>query len=343
MAAKSTAKSAARPASSAEAAPRYGHFCSVKPSRERQFAIDVHSDRAAAIAAVADKWVNGTVLSYYFFDKPRDGETVSFADGSSEFVSWKGSKAQQDQVRKAFKTWKDLGIGLEFKEVAAREQALLRIGFMPGDGSWSYVGVAARDIGSDQRTINFGWDLSGPGFDTALHEIGHALGFHHEHQNPFSGIVWDDEAVYAALARPPNRWDRQKTFYNIIRKLPEGSVQGTQWDNNSVMHYPFEAGLIKQPEHYRANPLRPAEQLNLSLTPNSSRIYEIRTFGSADTVIVLFEEQSGGRLKYVGGDDDSGFDRNAYLRVRLARGRRYVLRIRLYYADRAGETAVMWW
>ena len=365
-----------------QAAPRYGHYCSVKPTRERVFGPGVSIDRASAIASVGDKWVNGTELSYYFFDKPDDGETVSYADGSTEFVSWKGAKAQLDVVRKAFKAWKDIGIGLNFKEVPTREQATLRIGFMPGDGSWSYVGRAVLDIGKGQRTMNFGWDLTRSGDDTALHEIGHSLGFQHEHQNPFSGIVWNEEAVYAALAQPPNQWPREKTLFNIIRKLPSGSVQGTQWDRNSVMHYPFEAGLIQQPAEFQTMALRPAgglsardisyakqiypvigglssyptlkllesrtlklragEQLDLRLEPGSSRMYEMRTFGTSDTVVVLFEDV-GGELKYRGGDDDSGEDRNAYLRVRLVRKSKYVLRIRLYYADRPGETGVMWW
>jgi hypothetical protein len=360
----------------------YAHYCSVKPTPERVFPPGVSADRAAAIAAVVDKWVNGTELSYYFFDQPGDGENVLFADGHTEFMPWAGAENQKDAVRRAFDAWKDLGIGLKFTEVSSREQALVRIGFMQDHRSWSYVGRALLDIGKDQRTMNIGWDITRPGDDTALHEIGHTMGFHHEHQNPFSGIVWDEERVYEALAGPPNRWNRETTFHNIIRKLPEGSVQGTQWDNNSVMHYPFEAGLIRQPQRYQTEPLRPqgglsardvsyvkqlyppmgpvsdhpelkllesrhmnlraGEQLDLRLSPKSSRWYEIRTFGASDTVIVLYE-QVNGELKYRGGDDDSGEDRNAYLRVRMGRDRTYVLRIRLYYADRPGETGVMWW
>lgn len=373
---KSSSKSAAD-----EAPPRYRPICAVKPGRVRALPTGLGADRAAAIASVSDKWVNGTVLSYYFFDQATDGETVHYADGSSEFISWRGAKAQADVVRKAFATWKALGIGLEFKEVTSRDQATLRIGFMAGNGSWSYVGRDVLDIGKDQRTMNFGWNIANDA-DTAIHEIGHSLGFNHEHQNPFAGIVWDEEAVYNALAQPPNSWPREKTHYNIIRKLPEGSVQGTEWDKDSVMHYPFEAGLIKQPAIYQTQPLQPAgglsardksyvkqlypplqpvakypvlkllesrklklkagEQLDLLLEPTSSRYYEIRTFGTADTVVVLFE-QVGGDLKYRAGDDDSGEDRNAYLKQRLTRGAKYVLRIRLYYADRPGETGVMWW
>ncbi|WP_265939207.1 M12 family metallopeptidase [Bacillus thuringiensis] len=45
--------------------------------------------------------------------------------------------------------------------------------------------------------MNFGWYITrNPSeIDTAIHEIGHTLGFPHEHQNTKSGIEWDEEAV----------------------------------------------------------------------------------------------------------------------------------------------------
>jgi hypothetical protein len=55
--------------------------------------------------------------------------------------------------------------------------------------------------------------------------------------------------------------------------------------------------------------------------------------------MVLFEE-AGSESIYIQGDDDSGFERNALIRERLYRGREYILRVRLYYSDIAGETAV---
>lgn len=378
----------ATPRKQSTAAPRksappsgYFHYCNVRPSTPRTFATGVNADRASAINVLSDKWVNGTELSYYLLDKPGDGENLIMADGSTSFVRWTGAAAQKDAVRGAFKAWSDLGIGLRFKEVPSREQAMIRIGFMRGNGSWSYVGRAILDIASDQRTMNFGWDIPNDP-TTAIHEIGHTLGFEHEHQNPFSGIVWDEEKVYAELAKPPNSWPRQKTEYNIIRKISESRVQGTTWDMDSVMHCPFAAGLITEPERYRTQALQPAgglsardqayvkelyppqgpvtgfpelklmqsmplkisagQQIDVRIKPARSRIYEIRTFGSADTVVVLFEDVDG-ELKYRGGDDDSGEDRNAYLKLRMSRGAKYVLRLRLYCADHAAETAVMWW
>ncbi len=379
--ARPTSTTPRKNAAGSTTSPRHPQYCNVRPSQPREFGPDVGADRVRAINSLANKWVNGTELSYYFFDQPADGENVTMADGSVRFVPWTGPEAQKSAMRKAFTVWADLGIGLTFKEVSSRDQAMVRIGFMAGDGSWSYVGRDILNQASDQRTMNIGWNIAAD-LDTGIHEIGHTLGFQHEHQNPFSGIVWDEEKVYEALAGPPNNWPRQKTFFNIIRKLDVASVQGTQWDSNSVMHYPFEAGLITTPEIYRTQPLHPAgglsardgtyarqlypalgpvagfpeltlmesrpldiaagQQIDLRLLPTRSRNYEIRTFGASDTVIVLFEDVNGD-LKYRGGDDDGGEARNAYLKLRMSRGSKYVLRLRLYHADHSGETAVMWW
>ena len=60
-------------------------------------------------------------------------------------------------------------------------------------------------------------------------------------------------------------------------------------------------------------------------------------------MLVLFEEVDG-ELRFLAGDDDSGEDRNALLEVKLFKGRRYVARVRLYWAWASGGTAVMlWW
>jgi hypothetical protein len=45
-----------------------------------------------------------------------------------------------------------------------------------------------------------------------------------------------------------------------------------------------------------------------------TRYYEIRTFGASDSVMVLFEYQDG-EPRYLTADNDSGEDRNAYIRV----------------------------
>lgn len=358
-------------------------YCALPAVAPRTFDPGVNPDRAALIIMLDRKWLNGTVLHYYFFDRETDGRSVLLQNGTREFRKWTTSTAEKDVVRKAFKVWNDVGIGLSFKEVRVREEAEVRIGFMRGDGAWSYVGrdIIDLELGVNERTMNFGWDLlrHARELDTAVHEIGHTLGFPHEHQNPKAGIVWDEEAVYRALAGSPNFWDRAKTKRNIIDKIDPDDVQGSEWDPNSIMHYPFERNLIREPAQFRnglqpagglsardktwvktfyppisqpTDVLTPAQSMPLSLTPGQQRDFKVQptatrdynfgTFGTSDTVMVLFEEVSG-ELRYLKGDDDSGEDRNASFRVRLREGRKYVLRIRLYYATIAGETAVMMW
>lgn len=363
---------------------RLHELCALPEVPERVFEREVNPDRAELIRVIDKKWVNGTVLHFYFFDRPTDGETVFFQNGTSEFRKWTTTEPEKEVVRRALNVWSNLDIGLQFKEVRSRDEAEIRIGFMRGDGAWSYIGRDIIDlgIGRDERTMNFGWDLTRNPDEvhTAIHEIGHTMGFPHEHQNPNAGMVWDEEAVYAALAQPPNRWSREKTLHNIIRKIAPDTVQGSNWDPNSVMHYPFGPGLIKEPAQYRNGlfpagglserdrtwaktfypplddadnkelkpaesvklAIKPGEQRNFVITPKATRYYEFGTFGTSDTVLVLFENRDG-EPRYLTGDDDSGEDRNAHIRIKLTSGRKYVLRVRLYYTNSAGETAVMLW
>jgi hypothetical protein len=340
------------------------HYCALREAPERTFTTDVTPGRVRLIRQNESKWMNETVIHYYFFNQP---------------ASWRGKPAELEIVRKAFKKWKGLGIGLEFKEVDSPDEAEVRIGFLRGDGAWSYLGRDVLNYGASERTMNFGWNISDD-IDTAIHEIGHTLGFPHEHQNPFAGIEWDEEAVYAALAQPPNNWSRGTTWWNIIRKINPDEVQGSRWDPNSIMHYPFEPGLILKPEQYTDTGLWPApglskadkewaltlypsvepkipklspfkfvrlklnagEQANFEVDVPATRTYNFQTFGNSDTVMVLFEEIDG-EPRYVTGDDDSGFDYNAKFKVKLFSGKKYILRLRLYWAHRTGDFGVLMW
>lgn len=340
-------------------------YCAQPPQTQPVLRPDLSPDRAKAILLIRTKWVNGTVLHYAFLDE--DGDLV-------------GGEEQRDEVRRAFQEWKELGIGLEFTEVPDPADAEVRISFLAGDGSWSYVGRDVLLIGVREPTMRFGWNLTSQyGKATARHEIGHTLGFAHEHQNPFAGIVWDEEKVYAELGKPPNNWPRETTFHNILRKLAADEVMGSTWDPDSIMQYGFPAGLILEPARYsqgidspltlsavdkeraqqwypaistgparlqpfESKPLRLAsgEQADFEIVPPETRKYELGTFGDADVVLVLFEAVDG-ELRYLTGEDDSGEDRNGRLAVKLFKGHRYVARARLYSAWGSGGTAFMYW
>ncbi len=362
-------------------APR--RYCSNPKLVSKPLPDGINKERARLILTNATKWVTGTTLHYYFFDKKTDGEFIKFTDGTKEWKGWKGTPAQMDVVRKAFGIWKKLGIGLNFEEVKNREEAEIRIGFMEDDGSWSYVGREILNQKVNNRTMNFGWNIAVAdphnGIDTAVHEIGHTLGLQHEHQNPFAGIVWDEEAVYASLGGEPNNWDRDTTFENIIKKLDKKEVNGSTWDPNSIMHYPFEAGLIKKPVEY-ANGLEPAgglsvqdikyalnfypaanpnkdilvtegitydipvkssEQQNYIFKPTVSKYYNIQTLGKLDTVMVLSEQLAGKKLQYLSGDDNSGTDNNALIRIKLFRGKTYTIKLKVYFKAAKGKTSLL--
>lgn len=348
--------------------PQYTPQCGLPSVPDRPLDEHIDPGRAFLIRYIEKKWANNTVLHYYFFNAP---------------TSWRGSDKQKDAVRAAFGEWKRLGIGLQFTEVQDPAQAEIRIGFQRG-GSWSYVGRDAIDLvgDPDKRTMNFGWDLTTPyGRDTALHEIGHAMGFPHEHQNPNAGIVWNSEAVYDHFSKPPNSWDRERIYYNIIRKISSADVQGTHWDRNSIMHYQFDAGLIQSPAEYQARPLIPdaglsdtdkkeaqkfypdtskaqlpelkpflskivklaaGQQVDYVIKPDASRRYTMQTFGTMDTVMVLFEDDNGEPV-YLAGDDDSGTRYNSSIQHRLIAGRTYYLRLRLYFSTGKGRGGVMLW
>ncbi|MGW3135876.1 beta-glucuronidase AbsR1 [Streptomyces sp. NPDC001139] len=359
-----------------------GRYCSLAQQSAPAPAPGLTAERRGALVAGNRIWVNGTVLHYWFFDGDADASVIAVpGTGSMRRVSWGGGQEQRDVVRDCFREWRDLGIGLSFVEVGDRSEAELRIGFQPGDGSWSAVGRDALRAGQNERTMNFGWDLTAPGErGTALHQIGHALGMLHEHQSPYAGITWDDEAVYADLAGPPNFWGRDTTFHNILRKLDPDEVNGTVWDPHSIMEYPFPGGLILEPEQFRGglNPpgtlsvadkefvlrwyppadrgrppalvpfrsvplaLGPGEQADFTIEPPQTRPYTVGTFGASDSVVVVFEERDG-EPRYLAGHDDGGAPHNATVRARLVRGRRYYVRVRQYSAWGSGETAVMCW
>lgn len=217
--------------------PHHDHeylYCALPPGVSQEPRVDpaATSDPdappgGALILQKTNKWTPGAVLTWTFLNKP------PFEDDEAIIV-------------RAFSTWATI-CNIKFKRVAPSESPMIRILFKTG-GSWSYVGRDILGVPADQPTMQFGWDLSRQPV-TATHEIGHTLGFPHEHQNPNAGIQWNADAVYAEMASTQNPpWSKAQTDSNIMDKLT--GVTGSRWDPKSVMHYGFKASLIAGPPPY---------------------------------------------------------------------------------------------
>lgn len=119
----------------------------------------------------------------------------------------------------------------------------IRIAFVAGAGSWSFLGTVCREIPEPEATMNYGWLTPDSSDDEVArvvrHEFGHALGLIHEHQNPDTPVNWNRDAVIADLSGPPNNWPLDVIEHNIFNREKPEDVAGTATDKLSIMMYPI--------------------------------------------------------------------------------------------------------
>jgi serralysin len=182
----------------------------------------VRSHRAALL--LSTKWESGQTI------------TVKFLEGEQSL---------KDRVAAVAREWTKPGranLDLRFVDQGPAD---IRIAFVQGDGSWSYLGTDCRNIPANQPTMNYGWLTPASPEDelrrVVLHEFGHALGLIHEHQNPKKPISWNKPAVYADLGGPPNNWSKATIDNNMFKAYKRKKVAATNVDPDSIMMYPIPA------------------------------------------------------------------------------------------------------
>ena len=154
----------------------------------------------------------------------------------------------------AAKEWEKYAkINFDFIEVG---DADVRISFVPDGTSWSKIGTACQaETDQTKATVNFGWFNRGTDIAeirrTTLHEFGHVLGCIHEHQNPDGQIPWDVNKIMQDYLSNGKSLDWIKI--NILDKFPASELTNSNYDKDSIMHYPIEAKHTKTGEEVGVN------------------------------------------------------------------------------------------
>lgn len=174
-------------------------------------------------------------------------------------VSFKGGDMQlHQQISETASIWSEHGnlrfdFGYDSNTGAFRlwtenDTSHIRVGFAD-PGYWSLVGTDSSDTTIAQPgeiTLNLsGFDVELPNNwkGVVLHEFGHALGFHHEHQSPALECDFDWNKLYDYLGGPPNYWPKWKVDHNL-RQLQSGGMIYSAHDKHSIMHYSFPGWMF---------------------------------------------------------------------------------------------------
>ena len=221
-----------------------------KPREPLALPAHLNRDRARAIGAHAKKWANGSVLHYAFVETAQ--------------APW--PEEQKAAMRTAFETWKQVGVGLSFVEIAPISgsggpdadpesvwaEAEVRIGFDQSEGSWSWIGTDMLRNDDRGRNMNLGLDLTNAwGHATALQQIGHLLGLDHAHRNPNSGLEWNEERLLSYYSAAPNGWDARAVRAHFLAPHEDVGHEVREWDPYSIMHHPVPPNHIVRPDRWR--------------------------------------------------------------------------------------------
>ncbi len=137
------------------------------------------------------------------------------------------------------------GIGITFYLTTGIGQ--IRISTGPG-GYYSYLGTDVLLIPSNRQTMNLqGFSMQTPESEfrrVVRHEVGHTMGFPHEHMRLALVNRIDPQKAYDYFLRTQG-WSRTVVDQQVLTPLSENSIMGTLADQTSIMCYQLPASITK--------------------------------------------------------------------------------------------------
>jgi hypothetical protein len=138
-------------------------------------------------------------------------------------------------------------------------------------GYWSYLGTDILHIPRNRQTMNLqSFTMQTPESEykrVVRHEVGHSLGYPHEHMRKDLVARIDPQKAIRWFAQTQG-WDQQTVQQQVLTPLDESSLMATPADEDSIMCYQLPASITND-----GKPIKGGADINESDYAFAAKIY----------------------------------------------------------------------